>query len=1046
MKRPRRFSSTSTVRNSPSGPVRRRASLLIALGAFLLAAVAVPAQAQNALPPPPEPHQLASNLGQTSASTGNALKDYAYAQAFTTGSQQFLLSSVRVDFDAAETGTRQVNAYLYSATSSGRPGNSLAMLTLGVAPTAGVNKFEPTGEYRHSRMAQRILAPNTTYFVVVEAWSTTSTASVALTDSNSEDTGGVSGSSIADGGYRQATGSSTWTASGSAMKIEVNGERYLWVSDEVAREGVTNSTLNFKVRVSPPLASGSSLNVRYVTQGITAKAGSDFEDKDGSLSFSGGDARKDVDVKVLDDRVEDDGETMELVISSMVYTTGTGSETKEYALPKIKNGIGTIRNSEEDPPADASVLSVADAEATEGDAMHFVVTLDPAETVRVTVDYHTTNIGFEYTASSSDYTYTNGTLIFEPGEITKTVSVPIIADEVEDDGETFLLYLWNPVNAQDGGGGVGTIRDRDAQASVTDSQEEEEEESSQQEEVTTTPNTSATGAPTISGTVQVGATLTASTSNIADADGMDNATFTYQWIANDGNADADIQDATAATYTMVDDDEGKTIKVKVTFTDDRGNEETLTSIATVTVAAKPNSAATGAPTITGTGTVQVGATLTADTSGIADADGLTNVSYSYQWVAGDTDIDGATGSSYTLTSSDLGKTITVRVTFTDDAGNAESLTSVATVAVAAKPNSEPTGLPTISGTAQVGATLTADTSGIADADGMDNATFTYQWIANDGTMDTDIADATDSTYTLVAADKGKTIKVRVTFTDDGGTQETLVSAATDPVTVPLTAAFEAMPSEHDRSSIFTFQLRFSENPALSYKVLRDESFDVTGGTVKKARRVNGRHDLREIHIEPTGDGDVTVRLAGGRACGTTGAICTADGRVLSNSMAMRVLSQLTGTEDDATLSGTNSADVLYGSHGADTLSGGGGHDELYGDGDPDSPGSGNDTLDGGTGDDILEGAAGDDTLMGGAGADTFVFAPGHGTDTISDFSPEEEDLIDLTAFSTLTGFAALTLTADGADTVLDLSAHQGGTVRLEGIAPADLEAEDFELP
>ena len=242
---------------------RRAPWLQTVIGAFLLAAVAVPAHAQS-FPSKRELHQLASNLGQTSASTGNALKDYAYAQAFTTGSQQFLLGSISVDFDAAETGTRQVNAYLYSATSSGRPGNSLAMLTLGVAPTAGVNKFEPTGEYRHSRMAQRILAPNTTYFVVVEAWSTTSTASVALTDSNSEDTGGVSGSSIADGGYRQATGSSTWTASGSAMKIEVNGERYLWVSDEVAREGV-NSTLNFKVRVSPPLASGSSLKLRYVT-------------------------------------------------------------------------------------------------------------------------------------------------------------------------------------------------------------------------------------------------------------------------------------------------------------------------------------------------------------------------------------------------------------------------------------------------------------------------------------------------------------------------------------------------------------------------------------------------------------------------------------------------------------------------------------------------------------------------------------------------------------------------------------------------------------
>ena len=62
-------------------------------------------------------------------------------------------------------------------------------------------------------------------------------------------------------------------------------------------------------------------------------------------------------------------------------------------------------------------------------------------------------------------------------------------------------------------------------------------------------------------------------------------------------------------------------------------------------------------------------TLTADTANIADQDGLTNVSYRYQWIAGGSDIDGATGSTYTLTSSEQGKTIQVRVTFTDDADN-----------------------------------------------------------------------------------------------------------------------------------------------------------------------------------------------------------------------------------------------------------------------------------------------------------------------------------------------------------------------------------------
>ena len=145
------------------------------------------------------------------------------------------------------------------------------------------------------------------------------------------------------------------------------------------------------------------------------------------------------------------------------------------------------------------------------------------------------------------------------------------------------------------------------------------------------------------------------------------------------------------TYTLSAADEGKAAKVQVSFTDDADNEETLTSAATAVVAAKPNSPATGAPTISGTD--QVGETLTADTSGIADADGLTNVSYSYQWLADDAAIAGATGLTYTLVAADEGKAIKVRVSFTDDAGNEETLTSEATAAVAAAEPSEPPAKP-----------------------------------------------------------------------------------------------------------------------------------------------------------------------------------------------------------------------------------------------------------------------------------------------------------------------------------------------------------------
>ena len=296
--------------------------------------------------------------------------------------------------------------------------------------------------------------------------------------------------------------------------------------------------------------------------------------------------------------------------------------------------------------------------------------------------------------------------------------------------------------------------------------------------------------------------------------------------------------------------------MRVTFTDDAGTDEELTSAATEAVAAAPpppNTPATGLPTITGT--AQVGETLTADTTGIADDDGLDSAAFNYQWFAAAAAINGATASTYTLVAADEGKAIKVRVTFTDDAGTDEELTSAATSAVAAAPpppNTPATGAPTITGAAQVGETLTADTTGIADDDGLDNATFSYQWFAAAAAIN----GATASTYTLVAADEGKAIKVRVTFTDDAGTDEELTSAATGAVVAavakpPLTASAHDVPSSHDGSSTFTFELRFSEEFPLSYVTLRDHAFTVTGGSVTYVRRLEPGKNVRwEITDHP----------------------------------------------------------------------------------------------------------------------------------------------------------------------------------------------------
>ena len=148
-------------------------------------------------------------------------------------------------------------------------------------------------------------------------------------------------------------------------------------------------------------------------------------------------------------------------------------------------------------------------------------------------------------------------------------------------------------------------------------------------------------------------------------------------------------------------------------------------------------------------------------------------------------------------------------------------------------NATPTGLPTISGTARVGETLTASTSGIADGDGLTNATFAWQWVASDGTTDTEIGGATASTYTLTSAEVGKAIKVRVTFNDDGGTEETLVSAATAAVAAAppvVSIAPAASPVTEGSAASFTLSRAGDTAAALTVSVAVTEAGSVLSGT------------------------------------------------------------------------------------------------------------------------------------------------------------------------------------------------------------------------
>ena len=310
-----------------------------------------------------------------------------------------------------------------------------------------------------------------------------------------------------------------------------------------------------------------------------------------------------------------------------------------------------------------------------------------------------------------------------------------------------------------------------------------------------------------------------------------------------------------------------------------------------------NSPATGGPGIDGS--LRAGQTLTATTTGIQDEDGISGAVFAYQWIrrdlatVTDTDIAGATGSTYTVTTEDEGKALMVRVTFTDDAGNEESLTSFVVIVSPPLviPDDEPantpaTGAPGIDGSPVVGQTLTATTSDIGDDDGIVDAVFAYRWLADDAAIE----GASASTYTVAAGDVGKTIKVRVTFTDDAGNEESLTSAPTAAVTQPLlTASVHDAPEFHDGRRKFTFELRFSEEPSIGFRILRDHAFTVTGGEVVKARRLERGKNIRwEIHVRPNSNAAVTILLPVTTDCDAQGAVCTNDGRMLSGRLELTV--------------------------------------------------------------------------------------------------------------------------------------------------------------
>ena len=104
---------------------------------------------------------------------------------------------------------------------------------------------------------------------------------------------------------------------------------------------------------------------------------------------------------------------------------------------------------------------------------------------------------------------------------------------------------------------------------------------------------------------------------------------------------------------------------------------------------------------------------------------------------------------------------------------------------------------------------------------------------------------------------------------------------------PLTSEFQGVPESHDGTE-FTFQVAFSEAVTATAEDLRDNAFDVTGGTITQVSAVDGRQDLWTVTVAPTPNEDITIELEAERACDVAGAICTGDGERLATTVSVEI--------------------------------------------------------------------------------------------------------------------------------------------------------------
>lgn len=203
------------------------------------------------------------------------------------------------------------------------------------------------------------------------------------------------------------------------------------ISNASRAEGNSGSAImTFAVTLSAP--SGWPASVAYATSDGSGVAGADYSATSGTLNFVVGTTTMSINVPIIGDTVSEPNETFIVSLANPVNVSlGSAQAT------------GTIQNDDGVP-----ALNIADVTVTEGNAgtvnAVFQLTLTPATTQAVTVDYSTANAT---ATAGSDYVAASGTVTFAPGAATASITVVVTGDTTIEPTETFTVNLTNPVNA-----------------------------------------------------------------------------------------------------------------------------------------------------------------------------------------------------------------------------------------------------------------------------------------------------------------------------------------------------------------------------------------------------------------------------------------------------------------------------------------------------------------------------------------------------------------------------------------------------------------------